>query len=47
MPIKRWLSMLAGVVGCVAALIYFRFSLFSIMGVFAVIVVSAALYHAG
>jgi hypothetical protein len=45
LPLKRWLLISAGVVGCMALLEAFRFSRFSFFIVFLVIVIAAALYH--
>jgi hypothetical protein len=43
---KRWMFLSAGTVACMGILIAFRFSTLSLVAVFIVIAVSAALYSA-
>jgi hypothetical protein len=45
LPLKRWFLLFAGTIACLAILSAFRFSHLSLLAVFLIIVVSAALYH--
>jgi hypothetical protein len=45
LPVKRRFLLFAGTIACIAILSAFRFSHLSLLVVFLIIVVSAALYH--
>jgi len=45
LPLKRWLFLFVGIVACFAILSVFRFSHLSLLAVFLLLVVAAALYH--